>query len=173
MKNVYENFYQIFKSIELCMENQLITPSLILLYSGMDIASSLATSGCKDVQKSDFVAWTEKYLVPKLEAQCNGSDLYAARCAVVHSLSAESSMSKKGLANQIVYSWGGSDHELFKESTKLLDNFICIKIEDLIQAFRFGVADFIGETKQESKTNVSSRSKKMLTIIDSNDQLVE
>jgi phage gp37-like protein len=58
-------------------------PCLVLLYSGMDVAASLETSNGSSVG-SRFEYWVERYMLNGRTLNCSARDLYAARCAVVH-----------------------------------------------------------------------------------------
>jgi hypothetical protein len=76
--------------------------ALVVLYSAIDtLAWADLRSG--DVKRSDFCKWVDAYLRPQ-QMGCTSDDLYGARCALVHSTAAESSMSRKGLAGELWYS---------------------------------------------------------------------
>jgi hypothetical protein len=69
--------------------------SLVLLYSAIDtVAWACKPDG--DTSGSEFCAWVEKYMRPEARLGCTAVDLYAARCAVVHSGRSESRLSRKG-----------------------------------------------------------------------------
>jgi hypothetical protein len=77
-------------------------PALVVLYSGIDTLAwaSLSTG---DVTRSDFCRWVDKYMNPQQSLGCTALDLYAARCAIVHSSAAESRLSREGNAVQLWY----------------------------------------------------------------------
>ncbi len=78
--------------------------ALILLYSFIDRMSWLSVDG--DSSGSDFKMWVESYLLPQGEISCTANDLWAARCALLHTGSVEARDTKKGSARKIHYSTG-------------------------------------------------------------------
>ncbi|NHN34971.1 hypothetical protein [Paenibacillus agricola] len=156
---------ELIKSIEVTLEKGYKISTLILLYSGLDIVASLNTAIGKDVQKKDFIEWVNKYVIPHMDVKVTGEDLYAARCAVVHTLASESSMSRQGKATQVFYTWGDNKPEQLQEIIKQNGmNHVTVKIENLIMSFRQGVIDFIGDIPNDPKLiyTVLQRSEYML-----------
>lgn len=78
------------------------THALILLYSAIDVLSWVnRPSG--DVTRSDFCSWVREYMDPRANLGCSPEDLYAARCGMLHSGTAESKMSREGRARELWY----------------------------------------------------------------------
>ena len=98
LENVFE---QMLSPIELCVAARLGTPSLILLYSAIDIAGWL-NSEHRKVQDR-FTEWVDKYLLPNSSLKCTALDLYGARCGLVHSYSSDSDLSRSGKVTPIGY----------------------------------------------------------------------
>ena len=113
---------------------KLRTQALILIYCTIDILAWLTRPTSQpDVQRKDFISWVEKYILPNTSLTCNAIDLYAARCALVHSYISESKLSREGKAKQIFYVWGNADEEHLQ---KLIDaegsyNAVSIHIDKL------------------------------------------
>lgn len=79
--------------------------ALVILYSAIDtLAWSTRSSG--DVTRDDFCRWVTQYMQPEANLGCTAKDLYGARCALLHSGSAESKMSRDGAAMEIWYGDG-------------------------------------------------------------------
>jgi len=55
------------------------------------------------VQRKDFIQWTEKYIHFPCKDQLPGIDLYGARCALLHTYSDESELSRAGQCRTIVH----------------------------------------------------------------------
>ncbi|NOU94889.1 hypothetical protein GC093_16910 [Paenibacillus sp. LMG 31456] len=166
MKTVYQNLFQLISSIELTLEKKFITPSLVLLYSGIDIVASLNTEIGRDVQRSDFINWVNKYMIPHINIPLTGDDIYSARCAVVHSMRSESKMSRQGKAIQIFYTWGDKESEELQNLINLTNmKHIAIKFETLFQAFRLGIVDFFEEAETDTQIlhNIFNRAQSMLS----------
>jgi hypothetical protein len=144
-----KNLILLVESIEDCLAKRRLMPCLILLYSAIDIVASLESGGASS---SAFMAWCDKYLLQGTSPPCAASDLYGARCGVLHTLSAESSMSRAGKARPIFYAWGnkGTD-ELGQAATRLGRDVCIVHVDKLIRAFRLGLATYIQEVIEDDK----------------------
>ncbi len=109
-KELFEkNICELITVTESCLKSRFIMPSLILIYANIDIMASLnRKSPNKSVKRDDFVEWTEKYILQGNDLGCSAIDIYAARCAIVHTYTTESDLSRNGRARQIVYAWGAA-----------------------------------------------------------------
>lgn len=75
---------------------------LVVLYSAIDtLAWARRNDG--DVTRADFCDWVSAYMDPPAGLGCTSEDLYAARCALLHSSSTESKMSRAGQASELWY----------------------------------------------------------------------
>src|SRR5690554_3352043 len=107
MKNLQHQFEELKTAISSSVEAHLILPSLILIYTTIDVCAWLE---CDDPQVGvRFEKWCDTHLLPRSKIRASGSDLYGARCGVLHTLSAESEKSKRGSARQVIYGWGVAD----------------------------------------------------------------
>jgi len=145
-QQVFErNIKDLLTAIEGCLNKQLIAPSLLLLYAGIDIMAWLdRPESHADVKRADFINWVENYLLPGSGLVCNALDLYAARCALLHSYAAESPLSRQGDAKQIFYAWGSARAE---DLQRLVDfvgthSAVAVHVNELLKAFRVGVERF-------------------------------
>jgi hypothetical protein len=129
-------------------------PALILLYSGIDIASFLDTDN--PVVHERFATWVEKYLLAGSSLKCSANDLYGARCGLVHSYSPVSTLSKTGKAVPIGYAWKPSTaarlEKLIEAHAALSrkvgskpEYVIAVQGEYLIESFRAGLGSFLRE----------------------------
>jgi len=139
------NLDNIIKSIELCLNAKLQISSLVLLYSGIDIVAWLNRPVSKErATRKDFIRWADDYLLPNLNIKYRAIDLYAARCAIIHSYSFSSELSKKGEAKEICYSWGKANIKSLQNDidSRSKKNAIAIHINDFLEAFKEGVEKF-------------------------------
>lgn len=140
---------RLISAIELCLQNRLDPPGLILTYTTIDIMAWLdRDESHEDVQRSDFIRWVETYLLPDSGLPCTAIDLYAARCSLIHSYSAESKLSREGKASQIMYAWGSAQEQ---ELQKLIDwegsrNAKAVHVEKLFRALTAGIGRFFSTT---------------------------
>ena len=140
-----KNFYNIIKSIELCLNAKLQISSLVLLYSGIDIVAWLNRPISKErATRKDFIRWVDDYLLPNPNIKCKAIDLYAARCAIIHSYSFSSELSKKGEAEEICYSWGNANIKSLQNDIdrRFKKSAVAIHINDFLEAFREGIEKF-------------------------------
>lgn len=134
-------------AIRLTLKAKKHIPTLILVYSAIDMLAWL-TRPLKqaDVERHDFIAWVDQYLLCESKLLCSSIDLYAARCAIVHSSQAESKLSREGKAKQIWYAWGQADVDRLRtriHKSKLNKIAVAVHVEDLIEALEHGISKFI------------------------------
>lgn len=82
-----------------CEKFGLITPSIAMSFICIDTMASLARPIDKDrVTRKDFIEWVERYLKahPEQVYQYRGMDVYAARCAFLHTYGSKSGLHEKG-----------------------------------------------------------------------------
>jgi hypothetical protein len=139
-KPVDLGFGHIFEASELCIEQRLQLPALILIYVGIDIAGWLASRTNRGVRTS-FTAFVEKYMLPGSLLAASPLDLYAARCAVLHTYTAESDLSAHGKARTIGYACGKTNAQDLQTSFARSGrtDMVAVHISDLFAAFRQGV----------------------------------
>ena len=139
------NVEALLAAIDTCLKRRLLLPSLLLLYSGIDIMAWLnRPKSHADVNRHDFIKWTDKYLLPSAGLACNAADLYGARCSLLHSYTAESRLSREGNAKQIFYAWGTHRAEYLQELINYVGTYpaVAVHVDDLFGAFRTGIQRF-------------------------------
>lgn len=149
-ENLREKLFKICEAIDLCMSKKLITPSLILLYSGMDILGWLEYGdSLKSGQR--FRKWVDCYILPLPGSSCDATDLYGARCGLIHTFTPDSDLSKKNKARKIYYAWGTSEIDALNKIITLgnMKECIALKIEVLIEAFKDGIQSFLVDLKKD------------------------
>jgi hypothetical protein len=141
-KETFEkNIEELITTINFCLNKKWNLPSLILIYSGIDIMAwlNLPSNREKNTNK-DFIEWTTKYLLYNSKLKCSADDLYGARCSLVHTYTAESSSSQRGNVKEIYYAWGDrSSNELQKRIDNTGRPVIVIHIRELFNSFVNGV----------------------------------
>ena len=80
------------------------SPAILLIYAPIDILASLARpTGRADTDRQFFKDWVTEYMLPDSQLPCNADDIYAARCGLLHTLTAESRQARLGYARMIDY----------------------------------------------------------------------
>lgn len=128
-----------------CVQLHQHVPALVLMYTLID---SLAWASIGETEKSvrkRFEAWVDTWLLPELRqfsASVTSSDIYAARCAVLHTLTGSSDMSDTGRARRIMYAWGTGRVEVLEAALQETDDqsHVALHYDDL-QASLFKAVD--------------------------------
>ncbi|CAO3418055.1 hypothetical protein [Azospirillum doebereinerae] len=140
------------KAIALCLDNDLGTPALVLIYTGIDILAALSRPALvRKTGKRQFIKWAEHYMGCQDRIGVSGLDLYAARCGIVHTATPESSLTEDGNARRIFYSWGRENPS--EPSVGVEDpsrTHTVVRIEDLAGALTASVALFREEIREDS-----------------------
>ena len=81
-----------------------IRATLLLIFSAIDAMAFLNMPASQtDVTRTDFNEWANRYLKLVDAKQLAGADLYGARCALLHTYSSESRMSREGKCRQLMF----------------------------------------------------------------------
>ncbi|WP_461480702.1 hypothetical protein [Porticoccus sp.] len=114
MSSVKENWGAIISlasQIKSCDEIGLVCPSLAMCFISIDSMASLARSLDKPkVTRKDFIDWVDRYLQghPEQKYIYRGKDVYAARCAFLHTYGATSKIHEQDSSTiKFVYHDGG------------------------------------------------------------------
>lgn len=84
----YTPLIQLLREISLAQDAGATVAALAMVYIGIDTMALLTCRiGQQDQERADFIDWVDKYLKADTasEYQYEGIDVYAARCAVLHS----------------------------------------------------------------------------------------
>jgi hypothetical protein len=144
------NIHRHLDAIDLLLANNMRMPALVLIYSGIDVLAALNRPLSNvDVTRGDFVDWCDQYLVMAGFQQCKPIELYAARCAIIHTYSSESSLSRKGAARAIVYAWGNHPPKPLQDviDSVGIETIVVIHIDNLAQALRLSANLFLDEVR--------------------------
>jgi hypothetical protein len=142
-----EHAEQIKRGMELCLENRIVLPAVILLFSGVDAFGFLDSNEPYAIQKT-FVAWAEKYMDGFLKKKgINGLDLYSARCGLLHTGQAPSKLVDSGQARELWYRFGGEWHVNVMTNTPQPP--VLIDVEEFVGAFNNGVEQFIMDAEAD------------------------
>lgn len=142
----------LFEAINACIDKKLTLPSLMLIYTGIDIIASLDRKENEGTKKS-FTRWAENYILNQsLHGSCTAIELYGARCGVLHMMSPKSDLSKEGKAREVCYAWGNATaNKLELVGGYLGLDYPVIHISKLNTAFQKGVRTFLSELADEKK----------------------
>lgn len=140
-----QNFEKLYSAIDLCIKKNLATPSLILIYSAIDIAGWLNSDKPNEKVVNSFTNWVNKYMLPTKLLNCTALELYGARCGLLHNLSSDSNLSERGTVRKIIYASKTIELSKLQEMMKMakIPNYVVIKSSELIKSYRLGINNFL------------------------------
>lgn len=138
------------RGIEVTIDSGCFGSAVILILSAIDTMGYLAMpESQEDVTRSDFINWAEKYIRFPGGEQVNGVDLYGARCAMLHTYSAQSRMSRNGKCRVILW----MDHAVPPIlSDPKLPGYVMVSVTALRDAFFEGMYRFLVDVFRDSKS---------------------
>lgn len=151
MQNVYESLIQVFATVELCAERGWQLPALILTYSAFDTMGWMAAPDPRAKVRGRFTAWAERYALPAVpRLRCTALELYAARCGVLHTFTADSDLSERGV-RKLVYAWGPADLSDLERAAAIVGSgaWVAVHVSDLTAAVRLGAAQMFEDSGRD------------------------
>lgn len=120
------------KDIRLCQEHGSLRGALVLVYTGIDYMAVLnMPSGQEKATRKDYIEWCDKYINFNGDQDVTGTELYAARCGMVHSYTSESDFLKTHGCRQIGYMDKNETDVVFKP--EIDGNLVMMSIDGLIR----------------------------------------
>ncbi len=100
-------FLSATKAIGTLFKEDLLPHSLVIIYSTIDTCGLLgAPPEQATATGNSFKEWVKKYVLSYPDLEFNEVDLWAARCAVLHTFTSESDLSNAGKARELHYYTG-------------------------------------------------------------------
>lgn len=161
-----------------CVKERQHMPALVLIYSLIDsIAWAAAERRGPGSVRSNFEAWVKQWLLPELSVfapDLDVTDLYAARCAVLHTLTGTSDLFSKGQAKRIAYAWGNANVEVLRHAftdLSIAENHVALHYEDLHESLRKAIASFFTfvDTNAEFYSRIEAVAKMHYAYISENE----
>ena len=130
-------------------------PAMVLMYSLIDSMAWVAQPDSQNL-RNRFESWATQWLLPKMRAATppvSATDLYAARCALLHTGTGVSDLYKAGKARRFLYSWGKADVQVLEYAIAtgvVPQNHVAMHCEEFLAAIRIAVADFIESAETDA-----------------------
>jgi hypothetical protein len=126
---------QLFDAVAGCLEREHFESAMILLYSGIDAMAWLnRPTNVDDVRGVDFQEWVDAYFLPGSGFNCSATDLYGARCGLVHSNTGESRLHRQGRARKVFY---------YREREGVKEGIIQLMLDEAQEPWFIDVDQFI------------------------------
>lgn len=136
--------------------------TLVLLFAAIDQMAWLADEK-ETVGNEGFTAWVQRYMLdknPHLLADASASDLWGARCGVLHTGAPESNWYRTGKARRIFYSSNMGQIEASEPDVLVLS------IEWLGMAFAAALLHFLEDLQADEVKNARARAKLYRMLVD-------
>lgn len=95
-----KNLAQMVIGARACLDRDLPMPALVLIYSLID-SFAWAVDPKEANTRTRFENWLTKYVYPASPLPCTPTELYAARCAVLHTLTSKGHLHIKGKSGRL------------------------------------------------------------------------
>lgn len=142
LSEIVEGPRGMLRGIDISVSSQCLVSAVTLMFSTVDALAALSRLPNQlRTNRNIFITWVEKYLLFSLPLPCNASDLYGARCGVLHTYSPVSGLSQYGEARPLFYQWhAGPDVNCQRD---LPANAIVVEIESLQSAVKAAARAFV------------------------------
>jgi hypothetical protein len=144
----HKNLGEMLVAAERCVSLGQHMPALTLIYALIDSLAWSAADQKSDGVRKRFEAWVATWLMPHLSVHApdiSPTDLYAARCAVLHSLTGDSDLSRAGKAKRVMYAWGTADSNVLRAAIQKsnMPDHVGLHFKDLLASLFSAVEAFL------------------------------
>jgi len=151
----HKNVGDMLGAAQRCLQVRQHLPALVLMYSLIDSLAWAAAFGSKSQVRPRFESWVARWLIPELTPfapEINATDVYAARCAVIHTLTGESDLSVSGRARRLMYAWGTAKVEVLNYAIRKSNQReqVALHYDDLLTALVRAVALFLDSANDDA-----------------------
>ena len=144
----HKNLGDMLVAAERCIQFRQHLPALTLIYALIDSLAWAAGGKSQLSVRKRYEDWVNAWLMPNLRQttpDVTATDLYAARCAVLHTLTGDSDLSRAGIAKRIMYAWGTGDPQVLRaviEEAKI-SGHAALHYDHLLDAVTRATAHFL------------------------------
>jgi hypothetical protein len=139
------------RGIDVALQAECLVSAVGLMFAALDSLAALARPVEQpSTTRAAFLEWSEKYLRPSECLRCTSLDLYAARCGVLHTYSADSDLEREGKARRLIYEWRTGPKA--DAVLPLPDSAIVIEVEALRDAILEATRNFLVDSEMHPAT---------------------
>jgi hypothetical protein len=127
-------------------------PAFILLYSAIDILSSLTRpSTTENTSGLIFKTWVKKYMIAGASVTWTEADVWGARCGILHTFTVQSDLSRGGSIRELHYISDRAFAAFVQVSSDLsAATKVVVCLPDFISAFIEGVTRFAKDVQTDA-----------------------
>lgn len=157
LANFQKNNADMLSAADRCIELRQFMPALALIYSHIDTLAWAASKKTGTDVRSTFESWVKRWLIPHLSTHApdvTPTDLYAARCGILHTLTGKSNLSKTENAREIAYAWGTGSTDVLKNilaDTGYSKKLVVLHYQELLKCVTSAVTDFVSYAESDSE----------------------
>lgn len=154
ISEIFDNYEQIFCAIQNCFAEKMSIPALVLIYSTIDSISWLSSSS--NNSRISFINWVNEWMLEKSSLPCSAIELYAARCGLLHTLTATSYLNENKGVRKISYAWGAANIKDLEDTILILEHpdLVAVHINDLYSALVNGFIDYLKSLEKDNVQKV-------------------
>jgi len=165
---ISEYFENTIKAVSTLYKEELYEQTLIIIFASIDSFGLLdAPEEQLNATGSTFQKWSAKYIVND-DIEYTEIDLWASRCAVLHTFTTQSDLSKKGKAREILFYSGGVGDQVkdFSVFAKNVNNgsHVVANLEKTIRAFISSISVFARDLDKKCSENSVIKSRLQKTL---------
>lgn len=150
-----KNLLDMIEAIEQCIQARRHVPAMVLMYALMD---SLAWAGADRKSpnlRARFEQWVKRWLLPNLPPSnppITETDLYAARCGILHTGTGVSELYLRGEAKRFLYAWGTGRADVLEYAiaTELPAGHVALHYGALFIALRQALVNFTASAEHDA-----------------------
>ena len=141
-----------------CLEMKQLMPALVLIYAHIDTLAWAASWQADASVRERYESWVKRWLLPRLSRhapELTPTDLYAARCGILHSLTSRSDLSEAGKARELVYAWESTAITTMRRDindSSSRERLVGVYCGDMLDSLKQAVADFVEDAKGDVRT---------------------
>lgn len=171
MSSIQQDYWQaisgLVAELKRCDQCGITTASIAMAYICIDALANLARPIEKDkVTRSDFKEWIENYLIadPSQPYQYRGKDVYAARCAFLHTYGAKAELHDED-TDTIKFTYHDGGMHLY--SDKIEPHLVLISTKSFVNDVVIAASKFVQACQSDRplKERVESRLPEVLQVV--------
>ncbi len=160
----WQSIIGLVSELKSCDKNGMVTASIAMAFICIDTLANLGRpSGKKKVTRKDFIDWVNSHLKghPDQPYQYRGKDVYAARCAMLHTYGSEASLHEED-PDAIMFGYHDGGKHNYDPNIK--KNLALIGVRSFVNDVVCAVESFLVEcqTDPSLKQRVEERLPKVL-----------
>lgn len=163
--NLDKYFQSVIEATDLLYQNKLMGQVLTVMHSTIDACGLLNAPATQEkASGKTFKYWVNQYMLASDLLECDAEDLWGARCAVLHTHTSASDLSKAAKVREIQYVSGPPGHpvvEAFISASKDIGNgnSIGVNIDLLVIDFLEAIGKFSKDFSELSAHSEAHRNR--------------